>query len=621
MRKSQINIFLVAGVVTLFLLSGCVSGIVSTSLSTIRNTSQEKNAVTNNDAIITSYVGGVPHSQTISYESGTYLKELFSALVSANAHDSFSAETQHIQQQILLYAEQQGLLPAGTSADMIFEQLGKRNQNVAPHIFGGVLPVSNTGTGRELFCNFVSTGEGAAFPIIILPRFIPIIMAPIPRLFVGWKTPLGITSVGGLVSRTGFIASGQQQGLALGFWGIGFSIFLPPVMAYGMFGYALYAKVSAEYMEYYPPNTPPEITQTDPVDGEQMVPVTTTELRFEINDADGDLMTYNVTTYPDIGSGSGGLKPDGIYSISLSELESLTTYDCLLQVTDGKDSTGKTITFTTEAIAPIVSNPLPKDNALFVPIEISNLSFNLKDYQGDLMDWTVETQPDIGSGGGNSVNDGRYNVAIGGLNYFTTYTWFVNVTDGENWMKRTFVFRTIAEGTMVFEPTDDSYVSSTAPDQNAGNLDSLSIRSGGSSNNWWAAPTIKFNLSSLPLNSVVLSATLNLYYYAYADGNPVGRHLVMYRFLGDWVEESINWNNMPSINPTQTTVSYVPSTPETWITWDVTNDVQHFFDGSIGNYGWIIKDETTGGLPLTYIRPKEYSSVSPYLIIEIDAPK
>ncbi len=277
MRTSQINIFFTAGVVALLLLSGCVSGIISTSQSTMIDSSQQKKIGTYDDAIITCSIGGIPHSQTISYESGIYLKELFSELVTANAQDPSSSETQHLQQQILQYADQQGLLPAGISADMLSVQFEKRRQILAtPTMVTD--PVSSQGTSQQFFCNFVSTGQGSAFPIIILPRFIPIVMAPIPRLFVGWKTPLGITSCGGLRSGTGFIASGQQQGLALGFWGIGFSIFLPPVMAYGMFGYALYAKVSAEDIEYWPPNNPPEITQTDPADGQQMVPVTTSRI-------------------------------------------------------------------------------------------------------------------------------------------------------------------------------------------------------------------------------------------------------------------------------------------------------------------------------------------------------
>jgi hypothetical protein len=442
MKKFVMNIFLAAGVVTLLLFSGCASGIINTSQSTTTDISQQKNAVTNNDAVITCYVGGIPHSQMISYASGTYLKELFSALASANARDPCSAETQHLQQQILLYAEQQGLLPAGTSADTIFEQLGKRNQNFASQNIGGVLPVTNAGTAREMFCNFVSTGEGSAFPIIILPRFIPLIMSPIPRLFVGWKTPLGVTSCGGLRSGTGFIASGEQQGLALGFWGIGFSIFLPPVMAYGMFGYALFAKVSAEEMEYWPPNSPPEITQTDPADGQQMVPLSTTQLRFSIDDENGDLMSYNVTTEPNIGSGNGGLKPEGIYSIPINGLESFTTYTWHIELTDGKETVEKTMVFTTEPVAPVISNPVPADDEREVPMDIPQLQFNLKDYQGDTMEYTVQTSPNIGSDHETGVHDGVYTVPISGLTYGATYRWYVNVTDGTHWTRRAFIFET-----------------------------------------------------------------------------------------------------------------------------------------------------------------------------------
>ena len=439
MKKSQKNIFLTAGVINLLLLSGCLSGIISTCQSTTTDIFQQNNTLKNDDGAITCYVGGIPQTQVISYESGAYLKELFSELAKANARDPCSAETQQLQQQILQYAEQQGLLPAGMSADSILTQLGKRNQNFASQNSGDNLPLSAAGTGREMFCNFVSTGEGAAFPIIILPRFIPLIMAPIPRLFVGWKTPMGITSCGGLRSRTGFIASGQQQGLALGFWGIGFSIFLPPVMAYGMFGYALFAKVSAEYMEYWPPNNPPEITQTDPADGQHMVPITMTELQFEINDLDNDLMSYTVTTEPDIGSGSGGLKPDGIYSIPISGLESLTNYSWYIQLTDGKDTVNKVCSFETEPTAPKISNPSPGDGDREVPMNLPQLQLTLKDYQGDAMEFTVQTSPDIGSDHKVGVHDGTYTIPISGMTYGALYRWYVNVTDGTHWARKCIV--------------------------------------------------------------------------------------------------------------------------------------------------------------------------------------
>jgi hypothetical protein len=411
-------------------------------------TSQQKNNGTNDNSVITCYVNGIPHTQTISFESGLYLKELFSTLAIANAHDPCSAETQFLQQQILTYAEQHGLLPGEMSADVLLAQLNKKSQDFAAKNAGGVgYPL---GVGREMFCNFVSTGEGAAFPIIILPRFIPFIMAPIPRLFVGWKTPLGVTSCGGLLSRTGFYAVGEQQGLALGFWGIGFSIFLPPVMAYGMFGYALFAKASAQYMEFYPPNHPPEITPTYPLDGASYVPLSTSELRFSISDYDSDLMSYSVTTYPDVGGGNGNMKPDGTYTVPISGLKSSTVYTWHVTVSDGMDTVEEEFTFTTEAVAPVVSEVLPVDGDRYVPVSQGFLRFHLRDPQNDLMSYTVETSPHIGSGSGSGVGEGDISVPISGLEVMTEYRWFVNVTDGVNPTSEVFWFRT--EPLMVFDP-------------------------------------------------------------------------------------------------------------------------------------------------------------------------
>lgn len=401
----------------------------------------EQTDLSTDDVTITCYIGGVPHTQKISYESGTHLEGLFAELAIANANDSNSFETQQLQRQILLYAEQQGLLPAAVSAEKILTQLGKIRQGLVNKQSQRPLPL-DAGTSHQFFCNFVSTGEGSAFPIIILPRFIPIIMAPIPRLFVGWKTPLGITSCGGLMSGKGFIASGQQQGLALGFWGIGFSIFLPPVMAYGMFGYALYTKVTAAEMRYWPPNNPPKITATFPLDGATYVPLAITELSFHISDLDGDLMGYSVTTSPDIGGGNGNLKPDGTYTIPVSGLQDLTTYTWHIKVTDGKDTTEQTATFTTEAVTPIISNPLPEDTERDVPMNLPQLQFTLKDYQGDTMEYTVQTSPVIGSDHKTGVRDGTFTVPISGMTYGSMYHWYVNVTDGMHWTRKVFRFST-----------------------------------------------------------------------------------------------------------------------------------------------------------------------------------
>ncbi|MBN1280754.1 MAG: DUF2341 domain-containing protein, partial [Candidatus Thermoplasmatota archaeon] len=161
-------------------------------------------------------------------------------------------------------------------------------------------------------------------------------------------------------------------------------------------------------------------------------------------------MSYNVTTDPDIGSDSGGLKPDGIYTIPITGLESLTTYTWYIQVTDGKDTVEKTCSFITEPVAPIISNPMPTDGERHVPTDLQMLHFTLKDYQGDAMDYTVETSPFIGSGAAAHVHNGTYTVPVTGLQNFTTYRWFINATDGQHWTRKTFSFQTDVPS--VFDP-------------------------------------------------------------------------------------------------------------------------------------------------------------------------
>ncbi len=405
---------------------------------------QEKNEVTK----ITCYFGGTPKTVTVTMQAAQDFQTLLTKYTKATADNPQSTKTQALQQQLLAKAEAFGLLPKGMTATEVHTQLQQYGEHLAAHAaaHASLLPYGTT--DREFLCNFATSGSGSAFPIIILPRLIPIIQLPIPRLFVGWKTSYGITSVGGLVSRTGFIAEGSQQGLALGFWGIGFSVFLPPLCGYGLIGYAAYTKVTADYIEQWPPNNPPEISAVYPLNGATYVPITTTQLQFHIQDADGDRMSYSVTTSPDVGGGNGNLKLDGTYTIPISGLQSSTTYSWAVQVSDTKDLVTKTFTFTTEYFAPQILDPAPINGAYYVPITLSSLNFTLHDHQNDPIDWTLQTNPAIGSGSGTHVSNGRYSVPIQTslLQYDTTYTWYLNATDGTNPNHQVFTFTVIKEG-------------------------------------------------------------------------------------------------------------------------------------------------------------------------------
>jgi hypothetical protein len=432
------RIVVALAIVALMVTGPCCSGTLSSS-KTQQQTSSE-----NGEASLTCYLSGMPRTVTVSRESAEHLQALFNALAVANAKDAQSKETRGIQDEILHYAESLQLLPPGMTADEAHAQLTAHGQSLAQRASSEALPQYD-GTGHEHYCNFVSWGEGGAKPIIILPRLIPILMIPIPRVYVGWATDDGVTSVGGLRSGTGFYAMGAQKGMALGFWGIGFSIFLPPVRAYGMFGYALYAQDSAEEMEYYPPNNPPEISAVYPMDGAKHVPLSTTELSFALSDLDSDAMSYSVTTIPDIGGGN-GIVHDGTYQVPISGLVSSTTYSWHVQATDGKDTVSDTFSFTTEYLAPVITDIVPRNGATYQSINLTSLNFTLHDYQNDPMDWTVQTYPNIGNGSGTDVPNGQYTVPISGLEYNTSYTWYLNATDGTYPNHLVLRFKTTPEG-------------------------------------------------------------------------------------------------------------------------------------------------------------------------------
>ena len=97
--------------------------------------------------------------------------------------------------------------------------------------------------------------------------------------------------------------------------------------------------------------------------------------------------------------------------------------------------------------APVVFAPSPPNKATHISPSLSELSFNITDCQSEPMNFTVTADPDIitedGSDIGINVGNGRFTVNVSDLEYFTTYTWTVKVTDGTHWTNITFSFTTL----------------------------------------------------------------------------------------------------------------------------------------------------------------------------------
>lgn len=213
--------------------------------------------------------------------------------------------------------------------------------------------------------------------------------------------------------------------------------------------YSEYRLGVAEYVEPPGPKAP-QIRAPLPVIGAINLPTNLSTLSVDFFDYQRDPMNYTVTTTPNIGEASGTNVPNGRYNVSIANLAYSTTYSWTVNVTDGKNSNATTFSFSTVQPPPdvnrgsMISSESPPDEAAGVAISLSTLSFDLTNFQGKSMNYTVSTTPNIGSGSGTNVIDDRYSIHVSGLSYSTTYSWTVNVTDGELSNATTFTFTTQA---------------------------------------------------------------------------------------------------------------------------------------------------------------------------------
>lgn len=198
--------------------------------------------------------------------------------------------------------------------------------------------VSEMSSDISLLCNIASVGTGIPLPFFMLPR---------PRGLMMWAASNAATYVGSLLQAKNYVAQGNQQGIALGFVGFGLSAFFG-WFVYGLIGYAAVLLINAaEFEDFGPPNNPPIISEEIPLNGKWGIPISQSELSFRISDADGDRMSYTVTTNPDIGSGSGFNKRDGVYKVQISNLELNQLYTWTVEVSDGEDTTVNVFEFYT----------------------------------------------------------------------------------------------------------------------------------------------------------------------------------------------------------------------------------------------------------------------------------
>ena len=173
----------------------------------------------------------------------------------------------------------------------------------------------------------------------------------------------------------------------------------------------------------------------------------------------------------------------------------------------------------------------------------------------------------------------------------------------------------VTQATITIIPAqDDAYVYSDDPNTNFG-TGALRV---GSDNNGDYESLLHFDLSSIPANSTVISATLRMYNIVNLNVEAAGAPDFTSAALdGPWTEFGVTYNNRP-------TFTYLGDPPLSfnfgpgWHSFEVTNIVSAWVSGSKTNNGLIVYSD--GSIGVANFFPSEQAADFPELHVSYLAP-
>ena len=154
-------------------------------------------------------------------------------------------------------------------------------------------------------------------------------------------------------------------------------------------------------------------------------------------------------------------------------------------------------------------------------------------------------------------------------------------------------------------------------DTNAGGIDYLIAGDNGFINRAY----IQFDLdpNPLPVGAVITDARIKLYQVSILlEGtfNNGGLYLV----TSNWEEDEITWNNQPTSSSTFVALPTLYETTGTWVTCHIPDFVKGWLNGSITNYGLLIKaiDESSYITGASFYSSDYAADITKHPILEID---
>ena len=126
------------------------------------------------------------------------------------------------------------------------------------------------------------------------------------------------------------------------------------------------------------------------------------------------------------------------------------------------------------------------------------------------------------------------------------------------------------------------------------------------------------NPNPLPVGAVITDARLKLYQDAILITGIFNGGL--YKVTSNWEENEITWNNQPTSSSDIVALPTLYDTTGTWVTCHIEDFVKGWLDGSISNYGLLLKatDELSEDTGARFISSDNVSDITKRPKLEIE---